>query len=191
MNAIKIIKQHLRPGQVYRRAEIMRWSKAVDRNLKQMLEKGLLNKLSGGLYYCPKETIFGNAPAEEHSLISAFLKDNRFLITSPNSYNSLGIGATQLYNETIVYNHKRHGHFKLGGRTFIFRMKHHFPKKTTKEFLLVDLVNNLDSLAEDRNSLLAMVKQKVSSLNTNKLIKAIAEYGNLKSRKFFATVISN
>ncbi|RYG31935.1 hypothetical protein EON81_21775, partial [bacterium] len=41
-------------------------------------------------------------------------QDNRFLVTSPNAYNTLGVGTTQLYNKKTVYNHKRHGNFTLG-----------------------------------------------------------------------------
>ncbi|WP_426032776.1 hypothetical protein [Caulobacter sp. DWP3-1-3b2] len=62
---------------------------------------------------------------------------------------SLGVGTTQLHNKTVVYNHKRHGKFALGGRTYDFRMKPAVPKKLSREFLLVDLVNNLDQLGED------------------------------------------
>jgi hypothetical protein len=28
--------------------------------------------------------------------------------------NSVGVGTTQLYDKTVVYNHKRHGNFSLG-----------------------------------------------------------------------------
>lgn len=43
----------------------------------------------------------------------------------------------QLYNHTLVYNHKRYGVFCLGNREFDFRMKSRFPKKLTSEFLYV------------------------------------------------------
>jgi hypothetical protein len=76
--------------------------------------------------------------------VAGFLKDHRFLLASPNAYNALGVGTTQLYDKTVVYNHKRHGQFSLGGRTFDFRQKPSLPKKLTREFLLVDLANNLD-----------------------------------------------
>ena len=33
------------------------------------------------------------------------------------------VGTTQLYDKTVVYNHKRHGSFSLGGRKFDFRVK--------------------------------------------------------------------
>jgi hypothetical protein len=109
-------------------------------------------------------------------LIKSFLKDDRFLLTSINAYNSLGVGTTQLYNQRTVYNHKRHGDFKLGNKDFSFRVKPHFPKKATPEFLLVDLVNNLDTLAEDQSELLKNISWKVHTMdpkNWNVLYKNI------------------
>ncbi len=183
------VKRHLRPGQVYRRAEFERWSNAPDRHLHQLVDAGDLQKLAGGLYYVPKPTVFGNAPADDAALVEAFLKDHRFLLYSPNAYNALGVGTTQLYNETVVYNHKRHGRFKLGGRTFDFRMKPHFPLKASREFLLVDLVNNVTRLAEDRESVLAQVKEKTVQMNTRALRQAVSAYGGARAQKFFATLL--
>ncbi|MCK1682196.1 hypothetical protein IVA87_22955 [Bradyrhizobium sp. 147] len=48
----------------------------------------------------------------------------------------------------MSYNHKRHRELELSNREFAFRMRQRFPKSLTKEFLLVDLVNNIDQLAE-------------------------------------------
>lgn len=52
-----------------------------------------------------------------------------FLSFNPSVYNSPRLGTTQLYNKTVVYNHKRHGQFKLGNRTYDFRVKHRFPNR--------------------------------------------------------------
>jgi hypothetical protein len=51
-------------------------------------------KLAGGLYACPKQTVFGKAPAEDDKLVGAFPKDDRFLLASPDAYNALGVGTT-------------------------------------------------------------------------------------------------
>src|SRR5438445_373055 len=160
MSKLEQLKKHLKPGRAYRRQDLARWSTSVDRHLKQLVESGVLKKLSGGLYAYPKETAFGPAPASDQEVVSAFLKDDRFLLASPNAYNSLGMGTTQLYDKTVVYNHKRHGEFQLGNRTFAFRMKPRFPKSLTKEFLLVDLVNNVDQLAEAKEEVLKRVTQR-------------------------------
>jgi hypothetical protein len=185
MTKLQELKAHLKPGQVYRREDLTRWSNAVDRHLKQLVSDGTLTKLAGGLYSYPKKTVFGKAPAEDDKLVETFLKDRRFLLASPNAYNNLGVGTTQLYDKTVVYNRKRHGDFRLGGRKFAFRVKADFPKTLTKEFLLVDLVNNLDQLAEAKNEVLERVRTRAASLDTRRLQRAVRDYGSVRTKKFF------
>jgi hypothetical protein len=193
MTKLEQLKRHLRPGRVYRREDLAQWSNAVDRHLKQLMSEGTLTKLSGGLYLYPKATVFGQAPPEDDKLVETFLKDDRFLLASPNGYNSLGVGTTQLYDKTVVYNHKRHGDFVLGGRKFAFRMKPSFPKTLSREFLLVDLVNNLDQLAESKEEVLARVRESVASYDAvrrPRLRRAALEYGNVRTKKFFSEALN-
>lgn len=191
MARVNYLKRQLKPGGVYRRTELADWSKSVDRHLDELLSDGTLQKLAQGMYYVPKETAFGKTPPDEKTVVQSFLKDDRFLLTSNNAYNSLGLGTTQLYNEQTVYNHKRHGKFKLGNRTFNFKMKPHFPKKLTEEFLVVDLVNNLKELAEEQMAVLQNLTVKVSEMDKKKLKQSVAEYGNVKTKKIFATLIQS
>lgn len=183
------LKKHLKRGHVYRRTELAHWSKSVDRHIAELVKEGTLQKLSPGMYYLPKETVFGKTPPDEKTLVRSFLKDDRFLLTSPNVYNSLGLGTTQLYNERTVYNHKRHGEFRLGKRIFRFRMIPHFPNKLTEEFLLVDLINNLDSLAEDSGEVLEKVSMKAKTMDKKKLHRAVNNYGHVKTKKIFAPLM--
>jgi len=120
MKKVEELKKHLKPGMVYRRSDLTKWSNSVDRHLEALVKEGTLQKLSQGLYYFPKESVFGKTPPEEETLVRSFLKDDRFLLTSANAYNSLGVGTTQLYNQRMVYNHKRHGEFKLGNKNLLF-----------------------------------------------------------------------
>lgn len=189
MKKAEQLKKHLRSGQVYRREDLARWSNAVDRHLKELLADGTLTKLAGGLYYHPKKTAFGEAPARDEELVETFLKDDRFLLASPNAYNALGVGTTQLYNETVVYNHKRHGQFKLGGRVFDFRVKSNFPKALTREFLLVDLVGNVNRLAEDREQVLTRIRDQAKGMDRSRLARTAHEYGSARARKFFAQAL--
>ncbi|MDD2791890.1 MAG: hypothetical protein PHD73_01840 [Sediminibacterium sp.] len=191
MSKLESLKKHIQPGQVYRRSDLAEWSNAVDRHLSMLLADGTLKKLSGGLYYALKPTVFGNAPAEDHELVQAFLKDNRFVITSPNDYNKLGVGTTQLYNTRLVYNYKRHGEFKLGNRTFRFVRKPYVPEKITKEFLLVDLVNNRNELAEDQPNLMDNVKREAKQMDTVQLKRLANQFGKVGTRKFFTEALAN
>jgi hypothetical protein len=189
MTKLQEFKKHLRPGQVYRREVLAQWSNAVDRHLKQLVTEGTLTKLAPGLYLYPKETVFGKAPADDRKLVGTFLKDHRFLLASPNAYNNLGVGTTQLYNRTVVYNHKRHGDFSLGGRVFEFRVKPSFPNTLSREFLLVDLVNNLDRLAESKTEVLARVKERAPSFDVPRLQRAARNYGTVRTKKFFSQAL--
>lgn len=187
MKRTQELKSHLQPGQVYRRHDLEQWSNSVDRHLQELVSEGTLQKLAGGMYLYPKQTAFGAAPATDNVLVERYLKDNRFLVLSYNEYNKLGVGTTQLYNMTVVYNAKRHGEVKLGNRTFNFVRKPYFPETVSVEFLLVDLVNNLEKLAEDSRAVLDKVKRKAASLDHQKLTEAVESYGGAKAKKFFFT----
>jgi hypothetical protein len=190
MKKLSKLRSHLRPGEVFRRESLSVFSTAVDRHLSELLADGTLEKLSQGLYYVPKTSVFGKVPPDEKKVVKAFLKEDKFLLTSPNAYNSLGVGTTQLYNERVVYNRKRHEEVKLGNRVFHFKKKPDFPKTATEEFLLVDLVNNLDQLAEDQNAVLDNVKERVGLLDSSKMKRALTEYGHVRTQKLLSPFLA-
>lgn len=173
----------LQAGRVYRREDLARLSTAVDRHLRELVATGRLKKLAQGLYHAPKQSSFGPLPPADEQVVGGFLRDKDFLLFSPSAYNAVGLGTTQLYNRTLVYNHKRHGVFKLGNRLFDFRMKPRFPRKLTPEFLYVDLLNNLDELAEDRDAVLRAACSKLHSFDPTRLQRAADRFGSLTTRK--------
>lgn len=173
----------LKPGRVYRREDLARLSTAVDRHLRQLVTSGRLRKLAQGLYHSPKQSAFGLLPPADDLVVESFLRDKDFLVFSPSTYNTVGLGTTQLYNRTLVYNHKRHGVFTLGNRRFDFRIKPRFPKKPTPEFLFVDLLNNLEELAEDRDAMLRQARSKLLTFDPARLERAVENYGSVATRK--------
>lgn len=189
MDSLKTLKKHLKAGKVYRRADLLQYTTAPDRHLSALVSEGSLTKVSQGVYYVPRTTDFGVPPPDDKTLVKSFLKDDRFLIFSPNMYNMLGIGTTQLYNERVVYNHKRHGSFELGGLKFRFHRKQDFPSSLTKEFLLVDLVSNLKALAEDEYTLLENIKRKAAEMDSDNLSRTVERFGSIKAKKIFAPLL--
>lgn len=102
-------------------------------------------------------------PPSDEALVKAFLK-KKFLMYSWNDYNKLGLGLTQLYNQVVIYNTERHEEVAFGNRRFAFRRPNNgFPSKLTREFLLIDLLNNAKYLTED-------VTQQKLKLNSQSLI---------------------
>lgn len=189
MSQVEFLKQQLHPGEVYRRSDLTKWSKSVDRDLQKLVDEGVLEKLSQGMYYVPAKSVFGKAPPKEELVIRRFLNDDNFLITSPNYYNALGVGTTQLYNIKYVYNHKRHGEFQFGKNKFFFKVKPDFPRQLTPEYLLVDLMNNLDELAEDAHKVKESVKLKAKEMDNLKLGNAVNRFGSIGTKKFFSSFL--
>lgn len=178
----------LKPGEVYSWDSLKEYSNSLGRDVKRLLEEGLLNKVGPGLYLRPQKSRYGLLPANERQLVSGFLKTDDYLMFSPNDYNSLRVGLTQLRNETFVYNNKRHEKIRLGRRNFNFKRPNNgFPKKLTKEFLLVDLINNLDYVGEPQDQVKESVARKVQSGEFDKklLLSLAKQYGKVGTRKFF------
>jgi hypothetical protein len=180
-NAEKL-KDAMQPGQVYRRQDLEGTSTAVDRDLKTLVASGDVQKLAGGLYYRPGQNSFGVTPPDDHQLVRAFLKTEDFLLTSYNHFNQLGLGLTQVYNQYLVYNHKRSGDFTLGGKRFTFRLVPAYPHELSKEFLLVDLFNNLKRLPDNTNLVRRNLKSRLSEFDLKALRECLAQYGRPASR---------
>ena len=188
MSALERFKQHLEPGRVYRRADLAACSNAIDRHLRQLVDAGVLRKLMTGVYHRPSLSSFGPVPSDETRAIEAFLKDGDFLIVSLNDYNSLGLGTTQIYNERLVYNFKRDGRFRIDGQRYRFMKRRMFPRTVTEAFMLVDLVNNLDLLAEDRVELARRVAGRAQTIGEGEIRDAARAFGKPGTRKFFERV---
>lgn len=170
--------KHIEQGKVYRRSDLEYFSSSVDRELAALINNEYLIKVSQGLYYAPLKSKFGIVPPNEHVLIERFLKEDDFLILSPNSYNVLGLGLTQLYNVTWVYNHKRKGTIELSGQKFEFKIKSSFPKQLSKEFLLIDLLNNIHLIAESQNDIIQKLPIKILEFDQEKLRQMTLRYGS-------------
>ncbi|MEE9393168.1 MAG: hypothetical protein V3W41_11745 [Planctomycetota bacterium] len=191
MKSITQLAKHLRPGKVYRRAELSQWSNSVDRHAAELVLEGKLKKLSHGMYLCSKSSSFGDVPASDHELVHSFLRSDKFLLVTPNAYNSLGIGTTQLYNTRVVYNHKRHGPIEVGGRKFEFRMRSGFPKSLSAEFLVVELLNNLGFIEEDSALVTERLGRESQTLDRNKLRRISRDFGKVRTRKIVEAFTSS
>ena len=188
---METLRQHIKPGHVYRRSDLEYYSSAIDRHLGMLTKDGSLIKLSQGVYYAPKSSKFGLVPPDDVVLVESFLKDSDFLMVKPNVYNTLGLGLTQLYNTTWVYNHKRKGEFKFNGKSFEFKIKSSFPNQLTKEFLLVDLLNNLDELAEDQNQTIKRLPENLRSFNNEELMRVAQQYGSGRTKQLLKSIYRN
>lgn len=183
--------QQMKEGKVYRREELLSFSSALDRDLKELVSAGLVSKPASGLYYRPCKSRWGDVPASERELVRAFLKTDDFLMLSTNSYNSLPIGLTQLSNVVLVYNRRRVGRFVLDGLVFDFRRPINFPSKLSTEFLYVDLLNNMEMLPEKSDELQSTLMRRLAELPHDKLEKQAQLYGKRRTQVKIKELLNN
>ena len=138
----------LSPGRVFRTRDLAAWSTNPTRMVKQWVDAGTCLRLKNGLYAIPKPTEFGMAPPTSGELLSTFLDGDPFIVTGPPVWNALRLGGTQLFALPLVYNRKRSGVFRLGGRAFRLR-RVRFPDAPCPEWYAVDFLQNLGAMCLD------------------------------------------
>lgn len=184
----RLLFDKMKQGQVYRRSDLAQFSSSVDRHLDRLVRESKVIKVSGGLYMRPKVSAFGDVPPDERTLLKTFLKDDRFLVNSFSRYTQLGLGLTQFYQHKVVYNYKRFGEFELGGQKYFFKRLPQFPRELTKEYLLVDMLNNLKDLVEDESAVIAQLSRNKENFDASKVFAFAKKYGRPRTKKILAGV---
>jgi hypothetical protein len=183
------VLSHMKSGVVYRRVVLLPYSNNLDRDLNTLVAQKKLKKPAPGLYVKPEPSRYGLLPPSDEALIKAFLK-KPFLMYSWNDYNTLGLGLTQLYNQVVVYNSERHGDITLGNRRFAFKRPNNgFPAKLTREFLLVDLLNNAKYLTEDVTPLESKIKTRLAEFDQTLLLQLAVQHGKVHTRKLISALL--
>ncbi len=184
------INPELSPGGVYRTLDLSVWSSNPSRTADRLVREGELVYLAKGLYYHPRRSKFGVPPPDHEQILRAFLKDDRFLITGPDLWTELGLGATALFPHLLVYNTRRSGYFHLGGRSFYLR-RIPFPDNPPAEWFVVDLIEHHAmagvSLETIRENLIEALQE--DRFNRDLLTQMGTRYGKKQTRRLLLDAI--
>ncbi len=179
----------LKVGKIYRQSDLqVKWPNA-SHDLATLLADGQIKKISGGLYYRPKKTKYGEVAPKDEDMVRNFLQDDDFLLVDTNSYSSLVGGLTQLSMGYKVLNKRRHGLFNLAGFHFDFRVRRAYPNQMTREFLLIDLLDNIKEV-EDGTPIENKILPRLADYDAKELLKAAYMYGNRSTNKLLKRVLT-
>jgi len=84
---------------------------ALSKSLSLLYKRGILRKISKGLYYKPEQSIFGELSPTETDILENFLKKSKKnigYISGTNIYRNMGL-TTQLSREFVIMNDTRQG----------------------------------------------------------------------------------
>lgn len=184
---LKGIVDSLKKGKVYRASDFSKLSTSPSRDLNLLAKANLITYLGKGLYLKPRKLGKLDIPPRTEDLISVFLKTDKFLIRNLSDFNMLRLGTTQLFKEVHVYNERRDGRVRLGNKTYHFKKKK-FPSSHYDEYLLVDMLNNLEKLGVEREEVLHKLKYrwgKNLELDKKVVHRFAKKYGKYWVKKFF------
>jgi hypothetical protein len=181
----------LQAGRVYRTRDFGRWTANAPRLAKRLASEGLLVPLAHGLFVAPEQSRFGVVPPTDDALVRAFLDDSPFVFTGPPRWNALGLGATAVFADTLVYNTKRTGRFVLGGRPFLLR-RVAFPQPVPSEWFVVDLLEHADQAASSREDLASRLGDALGRgrFDREKLAEMAARYGTRETYALITNALS-
>jgi hypothetical protein len=158
----------------------------------RLAQRGVLRRLGHGLYTQPRSGRFGEVPPSDEELLRAFLGDTPFVTTGPPGWNALGLGATALHANTLVYNTKRSGTFRLGGRSFRLR-RVAFPESPPREWFVVDLLNHADEAGVSRRVVIQRAAQAGAEgrLDAGRLQSMAEQYGRRSVRRLLDAALAD
>ena len=178
----------LQSGRVYRASELEKYSNSLGRDLRLLVDTKKLRALGKGLYVKPEKLGEMELSPDSKEVVRKFLGSSRFLMRNLSDFNSLGLGLTQMFKDTFVYNSKRTGKIKLGNRDYYF-VNRKFPKEYHDEFLVVDLFNNLDAVGENKEKLRenfeAAWKRRVWPLDYDVVYDLSQKFGKNWVKRYF------
>ena len=133
----------LQAGKVYRTEDFGSHTRNPTRLAGRLVARGRLRRLRKGLFYVPRQSVFGEVPPSQDELLRAFFRGRPYLRTGPSVWNSLGLGSTAVETVPLIYNTTRTGQITLGAHRFELR-RVRFPRRPRPEFFVVDLLENTD-----------------------------------------------
>jgi len=174
----------LTPGRVYRTRDFARWTSNPPRLARRLAQEGRLKPLAHGLFASPKQGRFGVVPPTDEAVMRAFLDGAPFLLTGPERWNALGLGTSASFAAQLVYNTKRSGEFRLGGRRYLLR-RVAFPKQPSPEWFVVDLFQHAEQAGADRDDLTRALGAALRGgrFDADRLRRCAQEYGSSDTRQ--------
>lgn len=151
---------------------------AAAKAIERLIEKGIIKRVSTGVFYKPKQTIFGELKPNEEELLKSYLfqKNKRIAyITGISLYNRMGLTTQVPRNIKIASRDKR---ITVSVGNIKGNPVKSYVDVTDKNFSLLEILDALKDFKKipdlDKNSGVKIISNQLKKLNT-KEIKQIIE----------------
>jgi hypothetical protein len=170
---------------------------ATAKAIERLIAKGIIKRVSTGVFYKPKKTVFGELKPNEEEILKPYLfeKGKRIAyITGTSLYNRLGLTTQIPKSIKIASRDKRitvsNGNIKASPvKSYV--------DVTDKNFYLLELLDALKDFKKipdlDKNSAIKILSNKLKELNTIET-KLLIKYGLAyppRVRSFLGALLEN
>ena len=164
--------------------------KAVLKSFERLVKLGKLKRAERGVYYIPKESIFGELPLSKDELLKKYLYDGDKVIaylSGNNLFNKYGL-TTQIANEIEITTNKRKNAKKSGNLTIKFNYNEApINKENIKYLEILDILKNIKYILDtDIKESYRIIKKIILKFSDDEL----AELIELANRYYPARVIA-
>lgn len=170
---------------------------ATAKAIERLIAKGIIKRVSTGIFYKPKKTVFGELKPNEEEILKPYLfeKGKRIAyITGTSLYNRLGLTTQIPKSIKIASRDKR---ISVSSGNVKASPVKSYVNVTDKNFYLLELLDVLKDLKRipdlDKNSAIKILSNKLNELNpteTKLLIKCGLAYPP-RVRSFLGALLEN
>jgi hypothetical protein len=156
---------------------------AATKAIERFIEKGIIKRVSTGVFYKPKQTIFGELKPNEAELLKPYLFQNNkriAYITGASLYNRMGLTTQVAKNIKIASRDKR---ITVSIGNIKGTPVKSYVDVTNKNFYLLEILDALKDFKKipdlDKDSAIKIISNRITGLNSNEitqLIKCVLSY---------------
>lgn len=150
---------------------------AASKAIERLIKKGIIKRVSTGVFYKPKKSVFGELRPKEEELLKPYLfQDGKRIayITGDSLYNRMGL-TTQVPKTIKVASKVKRVTTKIG-KTQVKPAKSYVDVTNENYYLLeiLDALKDFKTISDlDKQSAILLLKNKISKLSENNLSKMV------------------
>jgi len=170
---------------------------AASKSIERLIKKEKIKRISTGVFYKPKQTVFGELKPDEEKIITPYLFKNRrriAYITGLLLYNKMGL-TTQIPREISIASNKKRIYISKGN--IKAKAVKSYIDVTDENYKLLELLDALKDFKKipdlNKKSAISILADKISSLNNKQkkeLIEIALEYPP-RVRAFLGALLEN
>ncbi len=170
---------------------------ATSKTIERLIKKGIIKRISTGIFYKPKQTIFGELKPNEEKIITPYLFKNGkriAYITGLTLYNKMGL-TTQIPKEISIASNKKRIYISKGSiKAGAVKSYVEVTDENYKLLELLDAIKDFKKIPDlDKKSAVKILSNKIQKLNNKqkkKLIEIALEYPP-RVRAFLGALLEN